>query len=282
MKGITIAIASGKGGTGKTTVATNLALVASGKVCLADCDVEEPNDHIFVKPEWTGSERAAVPFPVVDENLCTGCGECRRACRFNAVVVMAKKPMFFPELCHSCGACTLACPTKAITETMREVGALEYGKRNGLDFIHGKVDIGEAKSPPLIEQVRKKCTGYDYVLIDSPPGAACPVVASVRGVDLCVLVTEPTPFGMNDASIVLDLIQQLGVKCAMVINRSDIGDDRTEKFCEEDDIPVLARIPFDRELAEEYSVGVTAVERFPRYEKLFSDLWGRIVSEVRK
>jgi len=279
-KPITIAVASGKGGTGKTTVAVNLAIAAGEGVCLLDCDVEEPNSHIFIRPEWEKKETVTVAFPQVDENLCTACGKCRKACRFNAIVVMGKKPLFFPELCHSCGACLLACPENAIAETRRKVGELETGRRGELLFAHGRMDIGEAKSPPLIGAVRQCADSYPYVIIDAPPGTACPVVASVRGVDYCVLVAEPTPFGMHDVEIAAELVKSLGVRHGMVINRSDIGDDRARRFCEENGVTILAEIPFDREAAEAYSRGELLVERFPRYEKLFRKLWLKILSEA--
>ncbi len=279
-KPVTIAVASGKGGTGKTTVAVNLAVAVGEGVCLLDCDVEEPNAHIFIRPEWEKKNTVAVAFPQVDENLCTACDECRKSCRFNAIIVMGKKPLFFPELCHSCGACLLACPENAITETRREIGELETGRRDELFFAHGRIDIGEAKSPPLINAVRQCADTHPYVIIDAPPGTACPVVASVRGVDYCVLVAEPTPFGMHDVEIAAELIKSLGVRHGMVINRSDVGDDRARRFCEENGIKILVEIPFDREAAEAYSRGELLVERFPKYEKLFRKLWLTILSEA--
>ena len=278
---ITIAVASGKGGTGKTTIATNLAASAGVPLCLLDCDVEEPNAHIFIAPESLKSETARVMVPQVDPDACDGCGECQKVCRFNAIAVTGK-PMFFNELCHGCGACVYACPREAIHEAQVPVGVVESGTRGEICFAHGRLNIGEIKSPPLIKIVREKAEEHDTVLIDSPPGAACPVVAAVNNADYCVLVAEPTPFGMHDLKIAFELVEAIGIPTGLVINRSDTGDDRARRFAEEHGIPVLAEIPYDRGLAETYSTGGLISEASEKYRDIFAALWKRILKEARQ
>ncbi|RKY26381.1 MAG: (4Fe-4S)-binding protein [Planctomycetota bacterium] len=278
---LAISIASGKGGTGKTTLAVNLAAVA-GEVTLLDCDVEEPNDHLFLDVEWGESRESCVPFPRVDTNLCTGCGECRRVCRFNAVVVLGKQPLIYPELCHGCGACFIACPEKAITEVDRAVGIVERGTFREIELVHGRLNIGEVKGPPLIEAVKDAAAHNGRAaIIDAPPGAGCPAVEAVRNTDYCVLVTEPTPFGIHDLEVAVEMARQLGVKHGVVINRSDIGDDRAVRFCEERGITLLGQIPFDREAAEAYSRGELLVDALPKYRETFGELWQSIIKEAR-
>ena len=278
---LVISIASGKGGTGKTTLAVNLAAVA-GAVTLLDCDVEEPNDHLFLDVKWSESREANVLFPRVDTNLCTGCGECRKACRFNAIVILGKQPLVYPELCHGCGACFLACPEKAITEVPRAVGIIERGPFRDIEFVHGRLNIGEVMGPPLINDVKEAARGSDgHVIIDAPPGTGCPTVEAVRNTDYCVLVTEPTPFGIHDLEAAADMARQMGVKHGVVINRSDIGDDRAVRFCEEKGVMLLGQIPFDRKAAEAYSRGELLVDALPKYKELFSDLWQTILKEAQ-
>jgi MinD superfamily P-loop ATPase len=281
-KAMTIAIASGKGGTGKTTVAVNLAwtLAHMGKpVQYLDCDVEEPNGHIFLKPELTATEPVGIPVPVVDEGKCTGCRKCAEACQYHAIAVL-KKALVFPELCHGCGGCTLACPAGAIREQERRIGVVETGHAGGVGFVQGRLDVGEAMSPPLIRAVKKKICGEGVSLLDAPPGTSCPVVTTVRDADYVLLVTEPTPFGLNDLKLAVEMIRQLGLKHGVVINRADNGDRRVSEFCAAEGIPVLLELPDDRRVAEAYSRGQMALQALPEWRTMFLDLWKHIKEEV--
>lgn len=274
-----IAIASGKGGTGKTTVATNLAFVASRNgqaVAYLDCDVEEPNGHIFLKPELTNSRAVGVPVPQVDTEACTNCGLCGKICQYSAIVCIGQKVLVYPELCHSCGGCELVCPVGAITETPREVGLLEMGLSGRIQFVHGLLNIGEAMSPPLIREVRSSANEADLVIIDAPPGTSCPVVESVSGCDYVVLVTEPTPFGLHDLKLAVDMLRALGLPFGLVINRCDVGDDKVRSYCEDGGIEILSEIPDDRRVAEAYSRGVLACEALPEYREQFEKILKRI------
>ncbi len=276
-----ISIASGKGGTGKTTVATNLAAVTPGAV-YADCDVEEPNGHIFLKPEFDRREPVHSLVPRVDLSRCTFCGKCREACRFNALAVLPESVMVFDELCHSCGGCMLACPEEAIHEEAREIGMVEQGQTNGILFIHGTLSIGEAMSPPVIRAVRSRLPSGVPVILDAPPGTSCPAVTSVQGSDACLLVTEPTPFGLHDLKLAVDMVRALGVPFGVVVNRDGAGDDRVDAWCRAEQIPILARIPESRPLAEAYSRGILAVWALPELTGLFQELWQNAVALVRK
>lgn len=280
MKRATIAIASGKGGTGKTTAAVNLAAAASFPVTLLDCDVEEPNAHLFIKPEWKHTERHTVAIPAFDMEKCTACGDCRTACRFNAIVIIKDKPQVFPELCHSCGTCGIVCRENAITEIPREVGTIWSGAWKHVSFAYGLLDIGEAQSPPLILKVKEFAAGDGLTIIDCPPGTACPAVEAVRGADYVLLVTEPTPFGLNDLKLAVEMTRLVGLKFGVLLNRSDLGNDEAHRYCEAEGIRIIQEIPFDRELAEVCSRGGLVVDEIPRYRALFEDLLGRLLSEV--
>jgi MinD superfamily P-loop ATPase len=271
-----ISIASGKGGTGKTTVATNLALSVDGDVRILDCDVEEPNVHLFIKPTIDEVETVTTPVPSVDEEKCTLCGKCGEICQFRAIVVIGETVLPFPQLCHSCGGCMEVCPEKAITETPRELGVLEKGRRNGLEFVHGRLRVGEAMSPPLIRKVRSFAAAGKLNIIDAPPGTSCPVIAAMTGADFVLLVTEPTPFGLHDLQLAVGAVRILGIPCGLVINRADLGDDRVTAYAEKEGIPVLMEIPFDRSLAEAYSRGEMLVEIMPRWKERFRELYGKI------
>lgn len=268
----TVAIASGKGGTGKTTVAVNLAAVCAEDAALLDCDVEEPNVHLFADARWTSEKRVTVPVPQFDVVKCDSHGECRRVCRFNAIAVLPGGPLLFPELCHSCGGCVLACPNGAISEIQREIGTIRTGVWRNIHVVEGRLDVGEAKSPPLIEAVRQASPAAGLVIIDSPPGTSCPVVATVRGVDYVVLVTEPTPFGLHDLKLAVQMTRRLGLPFGVVVNRAGIGDKRVHLFCREENIPILLEIPDDRRIAEAYSRGSLIVEALPEYSRLFQGL----------
>lgn len=280
---LTIAIASGKGGTGKTTVAVNLAMVFNKSTVLADCDVEEPNVHLFLRPEWKFEEPVTIPVPEFDKNLCTGQARCREACRFNAIVVLGDSPLLFPELCHSCGACTRACPEQAITEIPRLIGKLNQGQSRSIDVIMGTLNIGEARSSPIIQQVRARASSFDseICLIDAPPGTTCPVVESVRDVDYVVLVTEPTPFGYHDLTLAIDMCKQMNLKFGVVLNRSHDGNEKKIlTFLEKQKVPILAQIPFSFDIATIVSNGELLTEANPEYHKLFSTLAKNIELEV--
>ena len=276
-----ISVASGKGGTGKTTIATSLAL-SLGEVQFLDCDVEEPNAHIFLKPHITEKISVGIPVPEVDELKCNFCRKCAEVCEFNAIVVIKKKVLIFPKLCHGCGGCSYICPEKAIKEVERPIGVVEQGSSGKIDFVQGVLNVGEPMAPPLIRQVKQCITNkYKCVIIDASPGTSCPVVEAVKGSDFCVLVTEPTPFGLNDLTLAVEMLKKLTIPCGVVINCADIGDDEVPKYCEREGIPILMTIPWDRRIAAAYSTGIPLVEAFPEYQNRFSQLYENIAERVR-
>lgn len=283
-EGMIIAVASGKGGTGKTLVATSLALSLKdrGQVQLLDCDVEEPNAHVFLKPRFEGSEPVGIPVPRVDKEKCTYCGKCAEACVFNAIAVLGQYVMVFPELCHGCGACSYLCPENAITEEDRETGVVEWGYSDSIEFAHGKLTVGEAMAPPVIKKVKQRANRDGPVILDVPPGTSCPVVEAVGNTDFCILVTEPTPFGLNDLVLAVETVRELGIPCGVVLNRAGVGDNNVEQYCQRENIPVMLTIPLDTDIARLYSRGVTLVEGMPEWKKDFVRLYdqiGDIVSE---
>lgn len=271
-----ISIASGKGGTGKTTVATNLAVSVDSDVQVLDCDVEEPNAHLFLHPVIEETSTVTTPVPKVDENKCTLCGKCAEICQFKAIIVIGETVLPFPEMCHSCGGCMEVCPEKAITETGRELGIIERGHRNGLEFAHGILRVGEAMSPPLIRKVRSFTRPGMLTIIDAPPGTSCPVIAAMKGTDFVLLVTEPTPFGLHDLKLAVEAVKVLDIPRGLVINRSDMGDDQVRAYAEQENLPVLMEIPFDRRIAEVYSRGKLIVEAIPEWREKFSELYRRL------
>lgn len=280
-----ISVASGKGGTGKTTFAVNLAL-ALNNVQFLDCDVEEPNAHLFLKPLIKQSTIASIPIPEVDESQCDYCGKCREVCAYNAIAVFPKDKdsrggiLIFPHLCHGCGGCNLLCPQQAIREVKKEIGVLERGTNGSIDFIHGKLNIGEIMSPPLIKQVKEYIDVSKTVIIDAPPGTSCPVIASIKGSDYCVLVTEPTPFGLNDLILAVEVVKKMSIPFGVVLNRSDIGDQKVDIFCKENSIPILMRIPFDRDIAFLYSKGIPLVEKKQEYIQNFQEVFDYIKNKL--
>ena len=273
-----ISVASGKGGTGKTLVATSLALSLKGKekVQLLDCDVEEPNDHIFLKPVITGSEAVCIPIPEINEKKCTYCGKCAENCVYHALAVLPQRVLVFPNLCHGCGACSYLCPEKAISEVGREIGVVEWGHSDGVEFTHGKLNVGEAMPTPVIRRVKAKANRDRIVIIDVSPGTSCPVVESIKDSDFCLLVTEPTPFGLNDLILAVETVKELEVSCGVVINRAGVGDRKVEEYCLREGIPVLLTIPLDTEIARLNSRGITLVEGMPQWKESFIGLFDRI------
>ena len=273
-----ISVASGKGGTGKTLVATSLALALSDKrkVQLLDCDVEEPDAHIFLHLAINQSESVTIPVPRIDEMKCTYCGKCAEVCVYNAIAVLKEKVLVFPELCHGCGACSYLCPESAISEVGREVGVVETGESGNMEFIQGRLAIGEPMAPPIIREVKKHIDRIREVVIDVPPGTSCPVVEAVKNSDFCLLVTEPTPFGLNDLSLAVELMKKLQIVCGVVINRDGVGDGKTEQYCQDQGIPILLKIPLDRNIARLYSKGVPLIEGMPEWRKAFVALFQNI------
>jgi len=277
-----IAIASGKGGTGKTTVSVNLAAASATDVQLLDCDVEEPNSHLFFAPVLMDERIVPTPVPSVDESLCDACGDCGRFCEFHAIVSFGAAPLVFPEMCHGCGGCMRVCPKGAITEVDRRIGIVGTMRHDRVTLIQGRLDVGVAMAPPLIRSVKSYSSDTTPVILDAPPGTSCPVVTSLRGVDVVVLVTEPTPFGLHDLKLAVELTRTLGLPQGVIINRSGIGDESVLRYCNEQDIPILMEIPDDRRIAEAYSRGDVIVDVLPEYRTLFTTLMERIVQFAPK
>jgi MinD superfamily P-loop ATPase len=276
-----ISIASGKGGTGKTLVATSLALSLRDrqKVQLLDCDVEEPNDHVFLKPEITRNRAVSMLVPEVDKDRCNYCGECARVCVYNAIAVLGDHVLTFPQLCHGCGACSYLCPMKAISEESRETGVVEWGHSDGVDFVHGRLTVGEAMAPPVIRKVKEYADNDSTVIIDVPPGTSCPVVEAIKGSDFCLLVTEPTPFGLNDLALAVETARGLSIPCGVVLNRAGVGNAGVQEYCQKEGIPILLTIPLNTEIARLYSRGIPLVEGLPEWQDSFRELFERI-SEI--
>ena len=270
-----LAIASGKGGTGKSMVAANIAftLALTEPVTLVDCDVEEPNLHLFFPAPVTTTE-VTVPVPVVDEAACDHCGKCEEACQYGALTVLQSRILFFPELCHSCGGCTLVCPKRAIHEEPKRVGAMSASAPiPGLKLISGMLDTGSPHAVPIIKAVKERAAGDPLVICDSAPGTSCPVVETLDGCDACILVTESTPFGLHDLRLAVDVAARLGVPVGVVINRSDGRDEETIRFCIDHDLEVLMTIPFDREIAAIQSRGDILCRARPEWQKEFFALF---------
>ncbi len=280
-----ISVASGKGGTGKTTISTNLALSLQGEIAdvsLLDCDVEEPNGHLFIKPEREKQEVAHTFVPVINEEKCDGCGKCADICRFNALTLIGTKVLVFPELCHSCKGCEVVCPEQAVMAGKRELGTVSTGWRSDLQFIQGCSRIGEAMSPPLIKQVCDKGSERRLTIIDAPPGTSCPVITSIKDSDFVVLVTEPTPFGLHDLVLAVETVKVLKIPCGIVMNRADLGFDKVHNYAKEENIPILMEIPFDRAIAETYSRGEMLVIDQPDWRERFIKMYQTVEDIVNK
>jgi MinD superfamily P-loop ATPase len=267
-----LAVASGKGGTGKTTVSVNLARIFGAPVQLVDCDVEEPNSHLFLKGTLIDREIAAIRIPQVDESRCDACGECGRFCQYHAIALLGAAPLIFPELCHGCGGCEKVCPRGAISETDRSIGAVETVETDQVILIQGRLDVGVAMAPPLIRTVKSRLRTGVPAILDAPPGTSCPVISAIQGADIVALVTEPTPFGLHDLKLAVDMLNKLGIPFGVIINRVGIGDDRVHTFCRGRNISVLLEIPDDRRIAEVYSRGELVVDALPEYRSLFATL----------
>lgn len=279
-----IGVASGKGGTGKTMVATNLAATLAEdlhlSVHLLDCDVEEPNCHIFIKIEDFDTEKVKVLIPEVDESKCTACGKCRDVCRFNAIAILAEKFLLFEELCHSCGACAYICPEKAIKEVDREIGEIRRGSTGSIELTEGRLTVGEAMPTPMVRAVKRTLKDEEIAIIDAPPGASCPVIEAISESDIVLLVSEPTPFGLNDLEIAVEMVKKMGLEFAVVANRADIGDDRIKRYCLRNNIPIFAEIPEDRRIAETYSTGHLIIDTLPEYKKTFLEIFEKVKKTV--
>ena len=267
-----LAVASGKGGTGKTTLSVNLARVLGSGVRLLDCDVEEPNCHLFLRGTAREAETVSIPVPQVDESLCDGCGECGRFCEYHAIVSFGTKPLVFPEMCHGCGGCAKVCPKSAIRETDRRIGVVETLEADNVLLLQGRLDVGEAMASPVIRAVKSRLRAGTPAILDAPPGTSCPVIATLRGTDFVVLVTEPTPFGLHDLKLAVDMVRELRIPFGVVVNRMGIGDERVHMFCARQGIPILIEIPEDRRIAEAYSRGTLLVDTLPEYRGIFQVL----------
>jgi MinD superfamily P-loop ATPase len=278
-----VSIASGKGGTGKTTVAVNLALALKEvqPVQFLDCDVEEPNAHFFLQPHFKQNQTVYLSVPDILEEKCTFCGKCAEICAYNALAVLKNTVLVFPELCHGCGGCTLLCPEKAIQEKGHRIGVIESGTTDSISFAHGKLDIGQAMSPPLIRALKKHMKVENSIIIDAPAGTSCPVVESVKGSDVSLLVTEPTPFGLNDLRLTMETIKELQIPLAVIVNRSDGEDGPIREYCQKQNIPILMTIPLDRKIAEAYSEGKTIVETQTSYKDKFLQLFTQVQTLIR-
>ena len=279
-----IAIASGKGGTGKTTIATNLAcsIARTAKVVqYLDCDVEEPNGHIFLKPDIDQTQSVTIGVPEVDNKLCDGCGKCGQLCQYSAIICLKDKPLVFEQLCHSCGGCMLVCPTGAIKEKPKEVGFTDFGSANGVKFGQGRLKIGDIHSPSIIKKVKDNALTEGTVIIDAPPGTSCPVIEAIKGSDFVLLVTEPTPFGLNDLKLAVGMVRELKIPFAVVVNRSDPDERMINQYCRDENIDIIFEVVDDRRIAEAYSVGKMIVDVLPEYNKEFTFLYESVSKKLK-
>ena len=276
-----LSIASGKGGTGKTTVATNLAL-SIRKCQLVDCDVEEPNSNIFVKTKIVNSENISVKYPEIDKKKCDYCGMCSEFCAYNALAVVKSNVLVFPELCHSCGGCELVCPKDAIMWKQRIIGRLEHGQTNDIDFYQGILNVGEMQAIPVIKALKRKVDRSKNVIIDVPPGTSCPVIESINGSDYCILVTEPTPFGLHDLKLAVEVVRHMNIPFGVVINRDGIGNNKVETYCKAENIPILLKIPERKKIANLYSKGIALVTDVYQWREMFGQVFDDIKGALSK
>jgi MinD superfamily P-loop ATPase len=267
-----VSVASGKGGTGKTSVAVNMA-ISIGNVQLLDCDVEEPNAHLLLHPEIIGEEPVYTLIPSLNEELCDHCGKCSNFCQYNAIFATHEKVLIFPELCHRCGGCILVCPKKAIKEGKHKIGTLKRGYKGDLELVYGELEVGEPMATPLIRQVKRFIDKSKNVILDAPPGTSCLVIETVKGSDFCILVTEPTPFGLHDLKITVQVLEDMAIPFGVVVNRAGIGDRKVYDYCNGKGIPILLEIPYERRIAELYSKGVPFSLEMKEYRERFQSLF---------
>lgn len=273
-----IAIASGKGGTGKTFFSVNLAQALDRELLLLDCDVEEPNVALFLKGELINRRESTLLVPEVDLNLCDGCRVCADFCQFNAIAVIRGTPLIFEDLCHGCGGCLLFCPQKAMDDVPHKIGEISHYQHGKISFIEGRLDVGKALAVPVIRDVKREAeaTNHPLVLLDAPPGTSCPVVWSLSGCDLAILVTEGTPFGLHDLKLAVETVREVGIPFGVVVNRDGLGDERIVTYCEQENIAIVGKVPNDRQIATLYAQGKIVVDELPHYRDLFTQIWENI------
>ncbi|MBN4050834.1 MAG: (4Fe-4S)-binding protein [Alkaliphilus sp.] len=274
-----IVVLSGKGGTGKTTVATNLAQVLN--MNYIDCDVEEPNGHIFLKPTIEKQIDVEILNPVIDKDKCTLCGKCAEACQFNALATVPTGVMLFKELCHGCGACMIACLQGAITEVGRSIGIVSVGNTDGISFMSGKLNIKEPMGGPIISKLKEISKFDDHKLLDSSPGTSCSVVKTLDGADYALLVTEPTKFGLHDLKLAVALVKEMGISHGIIVNRNIEGNSMIQDYCESENIDLIGEIPFSRKAAELYSQGLLLIDN-PEYKMIFETIGTKLIKEASR
>lgn len=276
-----IAVASGKGGTGKTSVAVNIAL-SIGNVQLIDCDVEEPNSHLLLHPKECKSETVYTLIPKINLDKCTHCGDCARFCQYNALFTFKQEILVFSDLCHSCGGCEIVCPQKAISYEKYPIGTINSTLLDNLILVYGELSIGKPMAVPIIRSLKKMTDSTKTVILDSPPGTSCPFVETIKHSDFCVLVTEPTPFGLHDLKIAVEVLRKIKIPFGIIINRAGIGDEKVYDYCAQQSIPILLEIPYDRKIAELYSKGIPFSLEMPEWPEKFRILYSKIKELVAK
>ena len=274
-----ISVASGKGGTGKTTVSTNLVL-SIGKVQFFDCDVEEPNANIFINAKIKEREDVTISIPEIDKEKCDYCGKCSEFCAYNALAIVPNNILVFAELCHSCGGCEIVCPKGAVNWDERTIGIIEHGQRKNIDFYHGLLNVGESQAIPLIKALKRKVDNSKNVIIDVPPGTSCPVIESINLSDFCILVSEPTPFGLHDLKLAVEVVRHLNIPFGVIINRDGVGDNKVEFFCKNENIPILLKIPERKKIAHLYSEGIALVNASREWREMFGLVYNKIQEKV--